>query len=125
MRKIISVFLCLLVFGTALGTVSCSKNEITLAPIEEVTVSLLKSNPAQVHVHIIGGLPDGCTTFHEMKVTREDTTINIKVTNQRPKDKFCPAIYTTFEKDINLGTDFEITKTYTLKVNDYTTTFNY
>jgi hypothetical protein len=99
--------------------------EITLTPIESVTVNLLKSNPAQVSVHIIGGLPSGCTTFHNAEITREGTTVTIKVTNQQPKGKFCPAIYTTFEKDINLGTDFEITRTYTLKVNDYTTIFQY
>ncbi len=99
--------------------------EISLAPIEEVTVSFLKSNPAQVSVHIKGGLPSGCTTFNNIEVTREGTTVNIKVTNQHPKDAVCPAIYTTFEKDVNLGTDFTIATTYTLNVNDYTTTFNY
>ena len=36
----------------------------------------------------------------------------------------CPAIYTWFEKDVNLGTDFAFGTTYTLNVNDYSTTFN-
>jgi hypothetical protein len=99
--------------------------EISLAPIEEVTVSILKSNPAQVSVHIKGGLPSGCTTFHNIEVTREGNTVNIKVSVQQPKDMFCPAIYTIFEKDVNLGTDFTVATTYTLNVNDYTTTFSY
>lgn len=99
--------------------------EITLTPIEEVTVFFMKSNPAQVGVHFVGGLPSGCTTFYDIEITRDGTTINIKVTNQQPKDTFCPAIYTTFEKDVNLGSDFTVGTTYTLNVNDHTTTFNY
>jgi hypothetical protein len=126
--KYMSIFLaaCLL-FG---GGISCSKTatpdvEISLAPIHEVTVSFLKSNPAQVNVHIKGGLRDGCTTFHDIQFTRDGDTINIEVTVQHPKNVFCPAIYTFFEKDVNLGSDFTIVTTYTLNVNDYTTTFNY
>jgi hypothetical protein len=98
---------------------------ISTTPIEKVTVFFMKSNPAQVGVHIVGGLPDGCTTFYGIEITREADTLNIKVTNQHPKDKFCPAIYTTFEKDVNLGSDFVTGKTYTVKVNDQTMTFTY
>jgi hypothetical protein len=128
MAKYICAFLaaCLL-----LGVgISCSKTptpdvEISPAPIHEVTVSLLKSNPAQVNVHIKGGLRDGCTTFRDITVTRDGATINIEVTVQHPKNVFCPAIYTFFEKDVNLGSDFTIATTYTLNVNDYTTNFTY
>jgi hypothetical protein len=125
MKKMLLVCFTLLVFTIALVTGSCSKTEIKLAPIDSVTVSLLKSNPAQVNVHIVGGLPDGCTTFNNIEVTREGTTITLKVTNQHPKDAVCPAIYTTFEKDVNLGADFQTATIYTLYVNDYKTTFNY
>jgi hypothetical protein len=98
---------------------------ISLTPIESVTVSLMKSNPPQVGVHIMGGLPDGCTNFYGIEITREKDTVNIKVLNQHPKGVFCTAIYTTFEKDINLGSDFVTGATYTLNVNDYKTTFTY
>jgi hypothetical protein len=80
--------------------------EIDLAPIEEVKVSILKSNPPQIGVHLKGGLRDGCTTFQDVEITREDRTINIKVTTQHPRGVSCPAIYTYFEKDLNLGSDF-------------------
>lgn len=99
--------------------------EISLAPIHEVNVTFLKSNPAQVSVYIKGGLRDGCTTFNNIEITREGYTVNIKVTTKHPKEAVCPAIYGYFEKDVNLGTDFTITTTYTLNVNDYTTTFAY
>ncbi|XUW99763.1 MAG: hypothetical protein TUN42_07675 [Dehalogenimonas sp.] len=97
--------------------------EIKLAPIDEVKVYIMKSNPPQIGVYIKGGLSDGCTTFHDIETTREGTTVSIKVTVQRPRGVDCPAIYTWFEKDVNLGTDFAFGTTYNLKVNDHSTTF--
>jgi hypothetical protein len=102
-----------------------SQEVIDPAPIHEVNTSLLKTNPPQVSVYIKGGLRDGCTTFNNIEVTREGNTVNIKVTTKHPKEAVCPAIYGYFEKNINLGSDFTIATTYTLKVNDYTTTFAY
>jgi hypothetical protein len=100
--------------------------EISQAPIHDVKVSLMKSNPPQIGVYIQGGLRDGCTTFHDVAITREDSTINIIVTVQHPVEVACPAIYTYFEKNINLGSNFTFGTTYTLKVNsDFTTTFIY
>jgi hypothetical protein len=97
--------------------------EITLAPIHEVKVSIMKSNPPQIGVYIKVGLRDGCTKFHEAAVTQDGNIINIQVTTQHPQDTACPAIYTYFEEYLNLGSDFTPFTTYTLKVNDYTTTF--
>jgi hypothetical protein len=97
--------------------------EIKMAPIDEVTVNILKSNPPQISVHIKAGLPDGCTTFHDIQTVREGEIVNIKLTVQRPRERSCPAIYTTFEKDVNLGSDYAFGLTYVLNVNDYTTTF--
>lgn len=98
---------------------------IDLAPIHEVEVYFMESFPVQVGVRIKGGLRDGCTTFHNIEITREGNTVSIKVTTQHPKDTTCPAIYGFFEKNVNLGSDFITGTTYTLKVNDYTTTFAY
>ena len=99
--------------------------EISLAPIHEANVTLLMSKPPQVEVYIKGGLADGCTTFHNIEVAREGSHITITVTVQRPKDVSCPAIYTYFEKFVILGSDFTAGTTYTLEVNDYSTTFAY
>jgi hypothetical protein len=98
--------------------------EIKLAPITEVRVYTMKSNPPQIGVYIKGGLADGCTTFRNIETSREGNTVNIKVTVQRPAGVACPAIYTEFEKDVNLGTDFVFGTTYTLNVNDFSTTFS-
>jgi len=99
--------------------------EISLAPIHEVNVYFMESYPIQVGVHIKGGLRDGCTTFHEAVVTRERDTINIEFTVQRPGGAICTELYTYFEENINLGSDFTVGTTYNLTVNDYTTTFVY
>ena len=98
--------------------------EINLAPIDEIKVNIMKSNPPQIGVYIKGGLQDGCTTFHDIEIAREGCIVKIKVTTQHPRGVSCPAIYTNFEKYINLGSDFTAGITYTLKVNDYTTTFD-
>jgi len=97
--------------------------EIRLAPIHEVQVNIAESYPPQVIVYIKGGLSDGCTTFHELKTERTGNKINIEVTTQRPKDKGCTAVYGYFEKNVNLGSEFISGETYTINVNDKTTSF--
>jgi inhibitor of cysteine peptidase len=97
--------------------------EIRLAPIHEVRVALAESYPPQVIVYIQGGLSDGCTTFHELKTERSGNTVNITVTTQRPRDAICTQVYGYFEKNVNLGSDFVSGQTYTINVNDKTTSF--
>jgi hypothetical protein len=97
--------------------------EIKLAPIDAVEVSILESYPAQISVYIKGGLSDGCTTFNDITTIRQGNIVTITVTVKRPLEVSCPAIYTSFEKNVNLGSDFMQGTTYTLDVNDYRTTF--
>jgi hypothetical protein len=98
--------------------------EISPAPIHEVDVLFMESYPVQVAVYIQGGLSDGCTEFHDAVATREGNTINIEATVERPKDAECTQEYRYFEKNVGLGSDFTPGETYTLNVNDYTTTFD-
>ena len=100
-----------------------SEMEIRLAPIEEVQVNIAESYPPQIFVYIKGGLADSCTEFHELTEERDGNTINITVTTQRPKDKICAQVYGFFEKNVALGSDFTSGETYTINVNDKTTTF--
>jgi hypothetical protein len=131
MKTILTVGLCILTLAMVIVGGSCSTKTtepqviIGLAPIDEMTINVLKTNPAQISVHIKGGLPDGCTQFNDIKTTRDGLNITVKVTTQHPKDAVCPAIYTWFEKDVNLGSDFAIGTTYSVKVNDQTATFTY
>jgi hypothetical protein len=107
-------------------TQSFLKNvEIRPAPIDEVNILFMESYPVQVGVYIKGGLPDGCTTFRDLTVTRDGDTVNIEVMIQKPADAICPAIYNSFEKNVNLGSDFTSGKIYTVKVNSVSTAFTY
>jgi len=115
------VALSLLVLVTA--AVACQQLEIRPAPIHEVRVAIAESYPPQVMVYIQGGLSDGCTIFHELKTERSGNTVNIAVTTRRPKNAMCTQVYGYFEQNVNLGSDFVSGKTYTIKVNDKTTSF--
>ena len=97
--------------------------EISPAPIHDVQVNIAESFPPQVFLYIKGGLRDGCTTYRDDTIERSSNTINVEVTVQRPTDQICPAVYTFFERNLALGTDFTSGEEYTVNVNDYTTTF--
>lgn len=98
--------------------------EVRPAPVHEVRVTTLQSNPRQVVVYVKGGLSDGCTTFHEAKVTgRTGNRIAIAVTTKRPREAICTQVYGLFEHNLNLGSDFRAGETYTIQVNDNVTTF--
>jgi inhibitor of cysteine peptidase len=97
--------------------------EVRPAPIHEVRVAIAESYPPQVIIYIKGGLSDGCTAFHELKTERSGNTINIAVTTQRPKGAVCTQVYGYFEQNVNLGSDFVSGQTYTVNVNDKTTSF--
>jgi hypothetical protein len=135
MHKTALFVLCVLLLGCLLAGGACSPTPeqtektdelvIDLAPIHDITITLLKSNPPQVNVHIKGGLKDGCTTFKDIQTSQDGKKITIKVSTQRPKDATCPAVYTYFEKDINLGSDFVTGTIYTVKVNYAAANFTY
>jgi len=96
---------------------------IRLAPIHEVQVLIAESFPPQIFIYIKGGLADSCTTFHDLTKQRSGNTINITVTTERPKDAICAQVYGFFDKNVSLGSEFTSGETYTINVNDYTTSF--
>ena len=126
-RSLCLVALVLAVLLTA--AVSCQPEpaepgiEIRLAPIEEVQINIAESYPQQIFVYIKGGLSDSCTTFHDLTTERSGNTINIEVTTQRPKGEVCAQVYSFFERNVSLGTDFTSGETYIINVNDETTSF--
>jgi len=97
--------------------------EIKLAPIHEVRVNIAESYPPQVFVYLKGGLADACTTFHELTVERRADTIEIEVTTERPKGAVCAQVYSFFEQNVALGSEFASGKSYTVKVNGKVTSF--
>ena len=94
------------------------------APIDKVDVVIRESNPPQVSVRIAAGLPSGCAKQDSHSVSRAGDTITISVLNSMPNTNLvCTAVYGTYELTIELGSNFAIGATYTVRVNDKVTTF--
>jgi hypothetical protein len=94
------------------------------APIDNVDVLIRESNPPQVTVKISAGLPSGCAKQDSHSVSRVGDTITITVLNSIPNtNPVCTAIYGTYDLAVDLGGNFAIGSTYTVRVNDKVTTF--
>jgi hypothetical protein len=94
------------------------------APIDNVDVLIRESNPPQVSVKISAGLPSGCAQRDSHSVSRAGDTITISVMNSLPTgNPICTMIYGTYELNVDLGSNFAIGTTYTIRVNDKVTTF--
>lgn len=96
------------------------------APIERIDILVRESFPPGYTAHIVSGLPSGCATFHEARLTgRAGTTITIRVTNTVPAGPgvVCTDIYGLHESNVDLGQDFVPGRRYTVQVNDRETTF--
>jgi outer membrane receptor for Fe3+-dicitrate len=119
----------LIIIFVLISITSCTGNnggevEIKSAPIHELDIRFAESYPIQVFLYIKGGLSDGCTKFHGIEIkSRSGNNIKIEVTVERPRDAVCPAVYTFFEQNFNLGTDFVSGERYTVTVNDASTSF--
>jgi hypothetical protein len=126
MKKVLYLVIVLLMLFPVAGCESSlgdSNVEIKLAPIETISVMMLTSEPHEIQVYIKGGLADSCTTFQGIKTERSVNIFKITVTVQRPRDTVCAEVYSYFEKYENLGSDFMPGETYTVHVNDMTTSF--
>jgi len=116
-----------LALGTALGGCTGGNSpelEVKLAPIHVLDVRFAESFPVQVFIYIKGGLSDGCTRFHGIEIkSRSNNNVRVEVTVERPRNATCPAVYTFFEQNLNLGSDFKTGETYSVVVNDKSTSF--
>ncbi|HUG04995.1 MAG: hypothetical protein WEE03_11530 [Chloroflexota bacterium] len=94
------------------------------APIDHIEVVIRESAPPQVSLNIKAGLPSGCAQRDSHSLTRTGDTFTVTVLNSMPTgNPICTMIYGTYELSIDLGRDFRPGATYTVQVNDKTTTF--
>ena len=94
------------------------------APIDDVQVVIRESNPPQVTLNVKAGLPSGCAQRESHSISRTGDTFTVRVLNSMPTgDVACTMIYGTYELNLDLGRDFRAGGTYTVNVNDRTTTF--
>ena len=94
------------------------------APIDDVQVLIRDSSPPQVTLNVTAGLPSGCAQRESHSISRTGDTFTVRVLNSIPTgDVACTMIYGTYELNLDLGRDFRAGGTYTVNVNDRTTTF--
>ena len=94
------------------------------APIDGLEVVMRESAPPQVSLKITAGLPSGCAQPHSHRLTRSGNTITVTVLNSMPGgDPMCTMIYGSYELTVDLGSDFAPGATYTVQVNDRSTSF--
>ena len=94
------------------------------APIDQIQVVIRESSPPQLTLNITAGLPGGCAQRESHSLGRTGDTVSVRVLNSVPTGNVvCTMIYGTYELNIELGSDFRPGATYTVQVNDKTTTF--
>lgn len=111
--------------ASARGEPGPAPGRVTVAaPIEQVEVVIRESDPPQVTVKVQAGLPNGCAQRDSHAVSRSGETFTVAVLNSMPRgDQACTMIYGTYELSIDLTGELRPGVTYTVRVNDKTTTF--
>jgi hypothetical protein len=112
-------------FASGRGDLTPAPDRQTVpAPIDDVQVVIRDSNPPQVTLNVKAGLPSGCAQRESHSVSRAGDTFTVRVLNSMPSGNVaCTMIYGTYELNLDLGRDFRAGGTYTVNVNDKTTTF--
>jgi len=112
-------------FASGRGDLSPAPGRQTVpAPIDDVQVAIRDSSPPQVTLNIKAGLPSGCARRESHSISRAGDTVTVRVLNSIPTGAVaCTMIYGTYELNLDLGRDFRAGGTYTVNVNDRTTTF--
>ena len=99
-------------------------SQLVEAPIDGLEVVVRESFPVQYGLQIRAGLPNGCAKRAGYEVSRNGTQIEVRVLNAMPLGQVaCTMIYGTYELNVSLGSDFSPGTTYTVQVNDKTTSF--
>lgn len=98
--------------------------QLVPAPIDRLEIRVRESAPPQYALYVQAGLPSGCAKQHSHTVTRTGDTFVVRVLNSMPPgNPICTMIYGTYELNVELKGDFRGGRTYTVLVNDKTTTF--
>lgn len=112
-------------FGAVRGGPPAEPGSQTIAaPIDQLEVVVRDSNPPQITLKVTAGLPSGCAKQDSFSTSRAGDTITVAVLNRMPTGNVaCTAIYGGYVLNIDLGHDFRPGATYTVRVNDKTTSF--
>jgi len=87
-----------------------------LTVIESVDALLLESFPVQIHLHITGYQPDGCTFPVQVEQSRDGNSVNVRIYRVLPPDIMCTMQLVPYDETIALDGGFE-PGDYTIDVN--------
>ncbi len=91
--------------------------------IDSIDILFMESWPLQAAVQVSGTLPDACSALTWETPERADDTFIVQVGGERPADAVCAQVLTPFSQSIPLDIYGLPAGTYTVQVNDLTTTF--
>lgn len=95
------------------------------AIVESVEIIFLESFPLQVHAVVSGQLPDGCTTIRSTESEKANSTFEVRIYTQRPKDAVCTQALVPFEENVPLDVYGLEAGTYEVDVYGETATFTF
>ena len=92
--------------------------------VDSIQILILESFPVQVHVKVVGNLPDGCTSIVGSKAEMVDeSTFELNIYTERPEDMMCTMALVPFEETIQLDVEGLSAGTYTVRGFDLEETF--
>lgn len=94
-----------------------------MALVDQIEILTLESFPVQIHVRVMGSLPDGCTSVGAVHSTRTEQTFQVEVSTTRPAGRMCTQQVVPFEQTVPLDVAGLAAGTYTVDVNGVTGTF--
>jgi hypothetical protein len=93
------------------------------APIDAVSVET-QGTPSQYVVLATATLPNGCIMQYTQSVRREGNTFIVTVLNSEPTaNVLCTTVFRTYQVRVTIGDALQSGQTYTVRVNDKSTTF--
>jgi len=101
-----------------------SGRQLVPAPIDKLDVRVGAPAPARYTLSVQAGLPSGCAQQGTHSVSRSGDVITVTVLNSMPTgNQVCKMIYGMYDLSIDFGSAFTSGTTYTVRVNDKTTSF--
>ena len=97
--------------------------EVGLAVVDSIDILIMESMPVQVSVVVRGNLPDGCTSIGQATTERDDKTLVVTLTTQRPVDAMCTQALVPYEQTVPLDVAGLPAGVYTVTVNGVSDTF--
>ena len=90
-----------------------------LVPIDATDIRVLEAFPPQYVLNVTAGLANGFARADGYQVDRIGDTVRVRIYNtMQVSNVVCTQIYGTYVLNINLGSDFQPGRDYTVDINE-------